>query len=206
MAALSWPFNLVGGGSRRTGPTFRAAGRQQGDSGRTRSSTANGRPRAARPAADFHVDPLRRDLSTCSEARCASSTWRTRPAGTEQVNPRGRECCLLPALVPHSPHRPPDTWGPGGRDQAAGPRQTESLLWYCDRCDRLLHQVTMHVADIERELKDGHRAPSTPTSRLAPRAAGLLGTWQPEPGRRSSIRSRKGERRSASSRAPDREA
>jgi 3-hydroxyanthranilate 3,4-dioxygenase len=33
------------------------------------------------------------------------------------------------------------------------PEQTESLHWFCDRCDRLLHQVTMHVADIERELK-----------------------------------------------------
>jgi 3-hydroxyanthranilate 3,4-dioxygenase len=31
--------------------------------------------------------------------------------------------------------------------------QTESLLWFCERCDRPLHQVTMHVADIERELK-----------------------------------------------------
>ena len=29
----------------------------------------------------------------------------------------------------------------------------ESLLWLCDRCNRLLHRVTMHVADIERELK-----------------------------------------------------
>jgi 3-hydroxyanthranilate 3,4-dioxygenase len=33
------------------------------------------------------------------------------------------------------------------------PEQTESLLWFCERCDRLLHQVTMHVADIEGELK-----------------------------------------------------
>lgn len=33
------------------------------------------------------------------------------------------------------------------------PEQTESLLWFCDRCDRLLHRMTMHVADIERELK-----------------------------------------------------
>jgi hypothetical protein len=30
--------------------------------------------------------------------------------------------------------------------------QTESLLWFCDRCDRLLHRVTMHVAASEGRL------------------------------------------------------
>jgi 3-hydroxyanthranilate 3,4-dioxygenase len=69
----------------------------------------------------------------------------------EQVIREG-EMCLLPALVPHSPHRPPDTWGLVVEVKRR-PEQTESLLWYCDRCDRLLHEVTMHVADIERELK-----------------------------------------------------
>ena len=33
------------------------------------------------------------------------------------------------------------------------PTQTESLVWLCDKCDAQLHQVTMHVADIEKELK-----------------------------------------------------
>lgn len=33
------------------------------------------------------------------------------------------------------------------------PDQTESLLWFCERCDALLHEVTMHVANIEQELK-----------------------------------------------------
>ena len=60
--------------------------------------------------------------------------------------------CLVPALVPHSPHRPAGTWGLVVEVKRR-PDQTESLLWYCDRCDRLLHEVTMHVADIERELK-----------------------------------------------------
>jgi 3-hydroxyanthranilate 3,4-dioxygenase len=65
---------------------------------------------------------------------------------------REGELCLLPALVPHSPHRPADTWGLV-IEVKRRPEQTESLLWFCERCDRLLHQVTMHVADIERELK-----------------------------------------------------
>jgi 3-hydroxyanthranilate 3,4-dioxygenase len=33
------------------------------------------------------------------------------------------------------------------------PDQTESLLWFCDHCDAPLHAVTMHVADIETELR-----------------------------------------------------
>jgi 3-hydroxyanthranilate 3,4-dioxygenase len=65
---------------------------------------------------------------------------------------REGELCLLPALVPHSPHRPADTWGLV-IEVKRRPEQTESLLWFCERCQRLLHEVTMHVADIERELK-----------------------------------------------------
>ena len=38
------------------------------------------------------------------------------------------------------------------------PDQVESLLWFCDRCDASLHEVTMHVADIERELKSAIEA------------------------------------------------
>jgi 3-hydroxyanthranilate 3,4-dioxygenase len=62
------------------------------------------------------------------------------------------EIFLLPALVPHSPHRPHGTWGLVIEIKRQ-PEQTESLIWLCDRCDTQLHQVTMHVADIETELK-----------------------------------------------------
>jgi 3-hydroxyanthranilate 3,4-dioxygenase len=62
------------------------------------------------------------------------------------------ELMLVPALTPHSPHRPPDTWGLVVEVKRR-PDQTESLLWLCERCDAKLHEVTMHVADIEKELK-----------------------------------------------------
>jgi len=62
------------------------------------------------------------------------------------------EIFLLPSLVPHSPHRPADSWGLVVEIKRR-PDQTESLLWLCERCDARLHEVTMHVADIERELK-----------------------------------------------------
>jgi 3-hydroxyanthranilate 3,4-dioxygenase len=65
---------------------------------------------------------------------------------------REGEIFLLPALVPHAPHRPRDTWGLVVEIKRQ-PHQTESLLWLCERCDARLHEVSMHVADIEAELK-----------------------------------------------------
>jgi 3-hydroxyanthranilate 3,4-dioxygenase len=65
---------------------------------------------------------------------------------------REGELLLMPALTPHSPHRPADTWGLVVEIKRT-PNQTESLLWFCDCCNAQLHEVTMHVADIEVELK-----------------------------------------------------
>ena len=98
---------------------------------------------------DFHVDPSDEIFYMLRGAMRLE--YVTDGRRHEQVIREG-EMCLLPALVPHSPHRQPDTWGLVVEVKRR-PEQTESLLWYCDRCDRLLHEVTMHVADIERELK-----------------------------------------------------
>ena len=99
---------------------------------------------------DFHVDPsdeifymLKGDMTL---------EWIADGKRNTQVIREG-ELFLLPANVPHSPHRPAGTWGLVVEIKRT-PEQTESLLWFCDRCDALLHEVTMHVADIEKELKD----------------------------------------------------
>ena len=98
---------------------------------------------------DFHVDPsdeifymLRGDMVL---EYMADGRRHRQPI-------REGELLLVPALTPHSPHRPADTWGLV-IEVKRRPDQTESLRWYCERCDALLHEVTMHVADIERELK-----------------------------------------------------
>jgi 3-hydroxyanthranilate 3,4-dioxygenase len=65
---------------------------------------------------------------------------------------REGELLLVPALTPHSPHRPAETWGLVIEIKRRAD-QTESLLWFCERCDAQLHAVTLHVADIERDLK-----------------------------------------------------
>lgn len=69
----------------------------------------------------------------------------------EQVIREG-EIMLMPAFTPHSPHRPDGSWGLVIEIKRR-PEQTESLQWFCERCDALLHEVTMHVADIETQLK-----------------------------------------------------
>ena len=83
---------------------------------------------------------------------------------------------LVPALTPHSPHRPADTWGLVVEVKRR-PEQTESLLWFCDRRDALLHEVTMHVADIERELKAAIESFDASAERRTCRACGHV---QPE--------------------------
>lgn len=75
-------------------------------------------------------------------------------AGQRQEAPiREGEIMLVPAFVPHAPHRPADTWGLVV-ERKRRPDEVESLLWFCERCDARLHQVTMHVADIEQQLKE----------------------------------------------------
>ncbi|MBI4242437.1 MAG: 3-hydroxyanthranilate 3,4-dioxygenase [Candidatus Rokubacteria bacterium] len=98
---------------------------------------------------DFHVDPsdeiffmLKGDMVL---------EFMQNGARQHQVIREG-ELLLVPAFTPHSPHRPADTWGLVVEIKRP-PEQTESLLWFCDRCDAQLHEVTAHVADIEKELK-----------------------------------------------------
>jgi 3-hydroxyanthranilate 3,4-dioxygenase len=98
---------------------------------------------------DFHVDPsdeifymLKGDMVL---------EYMEGGSRREQVIREG-ELLLVPALVPHSPHRPADSWGLVVEvKRRLG--ESESLLWFCERCDARLHAVTMHVADIEAELK-----------------------------------------------------
>ena len=98
---------------------------------------------------DFHIDPSDEIFFMLKGAM----TLETLENGTRRSRViREGEMCLVPALTPHSPHRPPDTWGLVVEVKRA-PTQAESLVWLCDRCDAELHRVTMPVADIEKELK-----------------------------------------------------
>jgi len=98
---------------------------------------------------DFHVDPSDEIFYMLK----GDMVLEYLEHGKRQRRPiREGEMFLVPALTPHSPHRPADTWGLVIEIKRT-PDQTESLVWLCDRCDTKLHEVTMHVADIETELK-----------------------------------------------------
>ena len=98
---------------------------------------------------DFHVDPSD-EIFYMLRGDMALEYMRDGKRQTQII--REGELLLMPAFVPHSPHRPADTWGLVVEVKRR-PDQVESLLWFCDRCDATLHEVTMHVADIEGELK-----------------------------------------------------
>jgi 3-hydroxyanthranilate 3,4-dioxygenase len=65
---------------------------------------------------------------------------------------REGEMLLCPAHTPHAPHRPPDTWGLV-IEIKRGQDDEESLLWFCERCDAIVHRATMKAMDIERDLR-----------------------------------------------------
>jgi len=93
----------------------------------------------------------------------------------EQVIREG-EIMLVPAHVPHAPHRPAGTWGLVVEVKRKS-HEMESLLWFCERCDAKLHEATMYVADIERELKTAiQRFDASPELRTC----GSCGFVQPE--------------------------
>jgi 3-hydroxyanthranilate 3,4-dioxygenase len=98
---------------------------------------------------DFHVDPSEEIFYMLKGDMVLE--YMQDGKRREQIIREG-ELLLVPALTPHSPHRPADTWGLVVEIKRT-PDQTESLLWFCERCNTQLHDVTMHVADIEHELR-----------------------------------------------------
>ncbi len=98
---------------------------------------------------DFHVDPSDEIFYMLKGAMVLE--YMEDGKRHEQVIREG-EIMLMPALTPHAPHRPAGTWGLVVEIKRK-PHEMESLLWFCDRCDALIHEARMHVADIEQELK-----------------------------------------------------
>lgn len=61
------------------------------------------------------------------------------------------EMFLLPAKVPHSPQRGPDTVGLV-IEMVRKPEMLDSFSWYCESCNHKLFEKFMPVADIVKEL------------------------------------------------------
>ena len=65
---------------------------------------------------------------------------------------REGEMFLLPARIPHSPQRPAGTVGLViERQRRAGER--DHLRWYCEGCEKVLHDVDFQLEDLGKQLK-----------------------------------------------------
>ena len=65
---------------------------------------------------------------------------------------REGEMFLLPALVPHSPQRFPDTVGMV-IERRRRPDELDHLRWYCEGCGEVLHDESFHCTDLGTQLK-----------------------------------------------------
>ena len=64
---------------------------------------------------------------------------------------REGEILLLPAHVPHSPQRGPNTVGLVIERQRR-PQELDGFLWFCENCSEPLYQEYLHVSNIETQL------------------------------------------------------
>jgi len=106
---------------------------------------AVGGPNARR---DFHVDPAEEFFHQIE----GDMVLRIAEGGRLRDVPiRAGEILLLPARVPHSPQRPPNSVGlVVERRRRAG--ELDGLQWYCEQCANLLYEEFLQLTDIETQF------------------------------------------------------
>jgi 3-hydroxyanthranilate 3,4-dioxygenase len=72
----------------------------------------------------------------------------------QDIHIKEGEIFLLPARVPHSPQRGPNTIGLVMEVQRK-PGMKDGLQWYCEQCDHLLHEEYFFLDDIVKQLAEG---------------------------------------------------
>lgn len=100
---------------------------------------------------DFHVDPSDEffyQIKGDCYVECI-----TEYGARKVVTVKEGEVFMLPAMVPHSPHRVGDTYGLViERKRAEG--ELEDFVWFCDQCNHEMHRVTVQLNDIEKQVKE----------------------------------------------------
>lgn len=100
---------------------------------------------------DFHVDPSE-EIFYQLKGSCYVEVINNE-GKREVVEVKEGEMFLLPANVPHSPHRVADTMGLViERNRAGG--ELEDFVWFCDSCDQQMHKVTIQLTNIEVQVKE----------------------------------------------------
>ncbi len=70
----------------------------------------------------------------------------------ETIHIREGEMFLLPARIPHSPQRPPNTVGLV-IERYRKPGEIDKLLWFCESCNHPLHEAGFALQDIGTQIK-----------------------------------------------------
>jgi 3-hydroxyanthranilate 3,4-dioxygenase len=97
---------------------------------------------------DFHVDPAEEFFFQLE----GDMVLRTVQGGhVVDVPIRQGEVLLLPAGVPHSPQRFPDTVGLV-IERERRPGERDGLQWYCEACESLLYEEFFELHDIETQF------------------------------------------------------
>lgn len=100
---------------------------------------------------DFHVDPSE-EVFYQLKGSCYVEIMNEK-GKREVITVKEGEMFLLPANVPHSPHRVADTIGLViERNRAMG--ELEDFVWFCDQCDQEMHRVTVQLTNIEIQVKE----------------------------------------------------
>lgn len=98
---------------------------------------------------DFHVDPGEEFFYQLEGDMVLRVIEEGRP---RDIAIREGEIFLLPALVPHSPQRFPQTVGLVVERRRA-PHEIDHLRWYCEGCGAVLYDESFHCTDLGTQLK-----------------------------------------------------
>ena len=67
------------------------------------------------------------------------------------------EMFLLPAKIPHSPMRGPNTVGLVIELVRKGRPMEDGLMWFCDKCNNKLHEFKFPLRNIENDFQPRFR-------------------------------------------------
>ncbi len=104
---------------------------------------------------DFHVDPsdeLFYQIKGSCYVECINQNGER-----EVVEVKEGEMFMLPADVPHSPHRVYDTYGIVIERKRAKD-ELEDFVWFCGNCNHEMHKVTIQLTNIEIQVKEAIEA------------------------------------------------
>ncbi|MEX1001068.1 MAG: 3-hydroxyanthranilate 3,4-dioxygenase [Crocinitomicaceae bacterium] len=63
------------------------------------------------------------------------------------------EMFLLPAKTPHNPVRPANSVGLVIERVRKGTEHNDGLMWFCDNCNNLLHEIYFELSNVEKDFQ-----------------------------------------------------